>query len=84
MPPRRTGSGNVKRQKNMSKPTDQFVILCDGTGDYIRQLHFRPDGKAEFTTGDASEAIRYTRDQVDELITAIGSGFSAESELEAE
>lgn len=58
------------------------IILAEGRGDYITDIHWQRDGKADILGGKREDAIRYTAAEAQEVIEALvkanGRGYSAE------
>ncbi len=46
-------------------------------GEPVTRLKFQSDGKADLSTGDMMDAIRYTPEEALEVAAAIGKGAEA-------
>jgi len=71
---------------NNSNSQADTIILSEGRGDYITDIKWQRDGKAEIMGGSREDAIRYTAAEaqqvIEALIAANGRGYSAEAATE--
>lgn len=71
---------------NNSNSQADTIILSEGRGDYITDIKWQRDGKAEIMGGSREDALRYTAAEAQEVIEALtaanGRGYSAEAASE--
>lgn len=71
---------------NNSNEQADTIILSEGRGDYITDIKWQRDGKAEIMGGNREDALRYTAAEANEVIEALtaanGRGYSAEAASE--
>jgi hypothetical protein len=71
---------------NNSNNRADTIILSEGRGDYITDIKWQRDGKAEIMGGSREDALRYTAAEAQEVIEALtaanGRGYSAEAASE--
>jgi hypothetical protein len=76
----------MKNTTNNSNSQADTIILSEGRGDYITDINWQRDGKAEIMGGSREDAIRYTAAEAQEVIEALtaanGRGYSAEAASE--
>ena len=51
--------------------------IVEYNGEPVTRLKFQSDGRADLSTGDVMDAIRYTTDDALEVAAAIGNGAEA-------
>lgn len=66
---------NNSIQSNAARDAGQFIILCEGRGDYLTGL----GAGGEIKGGSEAQAIRYTAEEARELVASLGRGFSVEA-----
>ena len=59
-----------------ARDAGQFIILCEGRGDYLTGL----GAGGEIKGGSRAEAIRYTAAEAREMVESLGRGYSIEPE----